>query len=55
MGGMGRIYYTALSRYAEDHNIELYPFVTFMQALDEVYVQSAAEKAKQKADSNTQE
>jgi hypothetical protein len=49
MGGMGRIYYTALSRYASDHDIELEPFVTFMHAMDNVYLEYESEKAKQEA------
>jgi hypothetical protein len=47
MGGMSRIYYTAISRYAEDHGIELQPFFTFITAMDDVYLAYAFEKAKQ--------
>lgn len=47
MGGMSRIYYTAVSRYAEDNGIELEPFLTFINAMDEVYMAYAFEKAKQ--------
>lgn len=47
MGGMGRIYYTAISQYARDHNIELEPFVTFIHAMDDVYIAYASEKQKQ--------
>jgi hypothetical protein len=46
MGGMGRIFYTALSQYARDNGIQLEPFVTFMQAMDAVYLEYMAEKAK---------
>ena len=38
MGGMGRIYYTALSAYARDHNIPLHPFSTFVMAMDDEFV-----------------
>lgn len=47
MGGMGRIYYTAISQYARDNNIELEPFVTFIHAMDDVYIAYASEKQKQ--------
>ena len=47
MGGMGRIYYTAISQYARDNNIELEPFVTFIHAMDDVYIAFASEKQKQ--------
>lgn len=54
MGGMGRIYYTAISQYARDHNIELEPFVTFIHAMDGVYLAHVAEKQKQ-ANKETQD
>lgn len=44
MGGMGRIYYRALSRYARDHGIPLYPFITFVWAIDDEYVAVQLEK-----------
>jgi hypothetical protein len=46
MGGVGRIYYTAISRYAEDNGIEIEPFNTFIQAIDGEYVVWAAKKAE---------
>lgn len=42
MGGMGGIYYESLSRYANDNEIPLEPFVTFMQAMDSVYMKYVA-------------
>jgi hypothetical protein len=48
MGGAGRIYYTALSRYAEDHGIPLYPFLHYMRAIDGEFVTWAAEQAANK-------
>lgn len=48
MGGMGGIYYESLSRYAHDNAIPLEPFVTFMQAMDSVYMKYAAEQASKK-------
>lgn len=53
MGGMGRIYYTAISRYAADHGIAIEPFYTFLDAMDSAYVTWAAEKAKQDADNSS--
>lgn len=51
MGGVGRIYYTALSRYAEDHNIPLYPFLIYVRAIDGEYVDwSAEQSAKENKD-----
>jgi hypothetical protein len=47
MGGMGRIYYSSISRYARDHNIPLYPFVKYLYALDEVWMEVQAEKIQQ--------
>ena len=55
MGGVGRIYYEAVSRYAEDHLIEIEPFVTFIFAMDEEYVVWAAKKASQTQTPDTQE
>lgn len=46
MGGMGRIYYTALSQYAEDHGIPLYPFITYVRALDDVFIEWNAKEAE---------
>lgn len=53
MGGMGRIYYTAVSRYARDNGIDLEPFVTFIYAMDDVFLKVAAEKEKQRTDNQT--
>jgi hypothetical protein len=44
MGGMGRIYYTAMSRYAADHGLPIYPFITFVLAIDAEYVAWSSEK-----------
>jgi hypothetical protein len=46
MGGMGRIYYTAASQYAKDHNIPLYPFLHYLRALDDVWIEWCAESMK---------
>ncbi len=45
MGGMGRIYYASLREYAKDHDIKLYPFLTYMQALDDVWLDWNAKRA----------
>jgi hypothetical protein len=48
MGGMGGIFYTALSRYAEDHGIAGDAFMTlhtFVTALDAEYLAFEAERA----------
>jgi hypothetical protein len=50
MGGMGHIYYSSISMYARDNGIELEPFVTFIRAIDSVFLEYQAEKAKQQAD-----
>lgn len=47
MGGMGTIYYTAIRTYAEDHNIPMYPFLTFIRAMDETFMAVCAEKQKE--------
>lgn len=47
MGGMGAIYYTAMSQYAHDHQLEIEPFATFLNAMDEEYVLYCAEQAKE--------
>lgn len=52
MGGAGRIYYTALSRYAEDHNMPLYPFMTFVRAIDGEFVEWVAEQDKKKTETD---
>lgn len=38
MGGMARIYYSSISRYARDNSMQLEPFTTFIQAMDDEYV-----------------
>lgn len=48
MGGIGSIYYTAISRYAEDHGIPLHPFATFISAMDDEYLVYFAEKNAEK-------
>jgi hypothetical protein len=55
MGGMGRIYYTSLSQYARDHGIPLYPFATFVMAIDDEFVAIQNEKAAQDTPPDTQE
>lgn len=53
MGGMGRIYYTALSRYAADHGIQgegFGTFVTLVSAMDEEYLAVSGERAKEEAE-----
>lgn len=47
MGGMGRIYYSSISKYADDNGIKLYPFLAYIQALDDVWIKWNAEKPKQ--------
>jgi hypothetical protein len=47
MGGMSSIFYTAISRYADDHGIRLEPFATFIRAMDGVYIEVSMEKQKQ--------
>lgn len=47
MGGMSRIYYSSVSRYAADNNIEIEPFYTFLDAIDSIYVTWANDKAKE--------
>lgn len=49
MGGLGRIYYSSISRYAADHGIEgeaLHDFVLFLSAIDDEYVRFANEQAE---------
>jgi hypothetical protein len=46
MGGMTRIHYTAISRYAADHGLPLYPFIKYVWAIDAEYVEWSAEQNK---------
>lgn len=55
MGGLSRIYYSSISRYAADNDIPLEPFYTFLDAMDSVYVDWANEKAKEKTSTPTQD
>lgn len=53
MGGLGRIYYSAISAYAADHHIcgsDLHDFVTFLAAMDDEYVAIMTEKQKADAE-----
>ena len=50
MGGEGPIYYTALSRYAEDHDItghDRWLFFIFMNAVDGEWLAMRAEEMEQ--------
>jgi len=52
MGGMGGIYYRAISQYAADHGIggeDFTPFHAFVTALDAEYLAVEAERAKAEA------
>jgi hypothetical protein len=49
MGGMGRIYYTAISRYALDHGITDEHFVTFVYVIDDEFIAWSAEEAAKNA------
>lgn len=46
MGGLGPIYYTAISQYARDHDIALHPFADFIAAMDEEFVAVQHAKAQ---------
>lgn len=48
MGGMGRIYYEAATLYAEKRSIPEEPFLTFLYAMDEVFMSVCAEKEKER-------
>lgn len=53
MGGLGRIYYRALSLYAGDHGIcgsAFVVFVTFVRAMDEEFIAWMNEKQKRETD-----
>lgn len=55
MGGLGRIYYTAISAYAADHGIAgsgFHDFVTFITAMDDEYVAYSNELAKAESEKN---
>jgi hypothetical protein len=50
MGGMGHIYYQAISRYADDNEIELEPFLTFLLAIDDEYCLYVSKQNKEQMD-----
>jgi hypothetical protein len=45
MGGIGSIYYSALSQFARDHEIPMWPFARFVMAMDSEFVAVSNEKA----------
>lgn len=56
MGGLGRIYFQAISTYAGRYGIEgeaFDEFLTFMRAIDNEYVAVQNERAKAEADKHT--
>jgi len=53
MGGLGRIYFSAIDRYAERHGIAgsaFDDFLTLVQAMDEEYVAHVTRKQRADAD-----
>ena len=55
MGGLGRIYFTAIDRYAARYGIvgsDFDAFLTFVQALDDEYVSHVSEKQKAESEKN---
>ena len=55
MGGLGSIYYSAKSRYAQDHGIAgsaFEDFLKFIGAMDEEYIAIECEKQKADAERN---
>lgn len=46
MGGVSGIYYSAISQFARDHDIPIWPFALFVMALDNEFVAISNEKAK---------
>lgn len=55
MGGMGRIYFTAIDRYADRFAIvgdAFDAFLTYLRALDDEYLRHMAEKQKAEAAKN---
>lgn len=55
MGGIGRIYFTAIDRYALRYGITgqaFDDFLLFIRALDDVFIQHVNAKRKEQADKN---
>ena len=55
MGGLGRIYFSAIERYAERFNItgsDFDSFLLFVRAIDDEFIKYTCERQKEEAEKN---